>query len=113
MSKRAKCRYCLKEIEPSSRVKKVDSKQYHIDCYKQRIEDKYKTSNKDGVSEKQELYEYIAELYKVDELDPKIMAQILKTVVSKAVNILKTGANIKKDKSYLSIIFINDRSIVF
>lgn len=77
MARTARCRYCLEPIEKTDLAKKVNGKQYHMSCYKEMIAKQYNEQKANHVlDEKGELYDYILKLYKVKEVDPKIMAQI-------------------------------------
>jgi len=75
MSVNKKCKYCGEDILKTDAVKKLKNTTYHVKCYKDFIREKYE-KNTEEMDEKQELYDYINELYGTKELNPKIMAQV-------------------------------------
>jgi len=75
MAKNAKCKYCLEEILPKSKVKKIGQKQYHAECYKKFVAEQYESKIK-PTDDKSQLYDYINKLYETAEVDPKILAQM-------------------------------------
>ena len=75
MAKQVTCPYCSKPIESNDIIRKYKQRSYHMSCYKSYIQELYR-ENDFELKDKNDLYDYIKILYKTEEVDPKIMAQI-------------------------------------
>lgn len=75
MAKLPNCPYCKEVVNKDQTSKKYQNKTYHMPCYKKMIEEKYE-NNKGQDNYKQELYEYICDVFKIEEITPQIMSQI-------------------------------------
>ncbi|MDD4358881.1 MAG: hypothetical protein PHY30_03655 [Candidatus Pacebacteria bacterium] len=75
MAKTPICPYCKELVNKDQTCKKYQNKTYHMTCYKKMIEEKYK-ENMGQEDYRKELYEYICDIFKIDEITPQIMSQI-------------------------------------
>lgn len=77
MSKLPQCPYCHKDIQPNEPKKPYKGRHYHTSCYKKFCAEVY-AQKKDETDPKQQLYDYICELFKIEELTPFLTAQLRK-----------------------------------
>lgn len=77
MARKATCPKCNTFIEKSDNFKVHKNKKYHIKCYKELVNEVYQKSTKNQDS-KEELFQYICSLYKINELTTLIKNQIEK-----------------------------------
>lgn len=77
MARNPICPYCNKEITKDEARKEYKKRKYHLACYKKTMQEKYQTSQ-DQLEPKEDLYKYICEICKVEEVPSMIVAQISK-----------------------------------
>lgn len=75
MSRKAVCHYCKQAIEDNQNFKKYQNRKYHTSCYQKMVQEKYQEA-KTETNPKQDLYNYICQLFCIKELSPLIMNQI-------------------------------------
>ena len=75
MAKKATCPYCKQPIEDDN-FRKYKNRKYHLKCWKDFREEKLQQQEQ-KIPSKQKLYDYICELFKIDEITPLMKGMLL------------------------------------
>lgn len=84
LARKPTCPKCGLTVEDKQPTKKIKGKTYHLSCYQEMIEEEYGTkvnTDTEGQTDKQILYEYIKQLYVLDEVTAMIDKQVEKYCV--------------------------------
>lgn len=99
MARKPTCPKCGLVVEDKQPTKKVKGKTYHLSCYQEMIEEEYGTkvnTDSEEKTDKQILYDYIKQLYVLEE----VTAMIDKQVEKYCVDYKLTYMDIKKILEY-------------